>query len=878
MRELEKEIAAVSADVIVEEQFNADRNFLALDTTLSERKAKIPYPETTTDYHVGWDYDDSERIQYEKRVNKPYWDAVSEIEKYCKKGSLYCGHLYFDNNHYYIMDKSLLETKEIVVDGQKVYLINSDDKDQATYLKFWRYPNENNAVQYSRNITMNERKVEDVEIILDKNNSLFGNISDAYLRKALIKNKQKVGIQSIIQTIQKKQDEIRSLSKEKSFIVQGCAGSGKTMVLLHRLRYLLFNKELRNSEYIFLVPGNKFKSFIEESSSSFNIQKDNILTYKEYYQKCLNRKHEGVATDTDELVFSSKYLQKIYSKEFMQEAYRYLHRVLSEQTEIVIGFCEEQINKLFDDEKLKLENEVDKIKKDTLRTTNEIINEIKDFLKTKISDSYDNLNILIEEIKTNYLKRKNEYEFAINPNITISPNDERLTKNEQLLHLKQMINAENLALTKAPIFTKLSHKNKLNALQTQYNNVYEKNVAELVEIEKNKYKNKAKELKYVYPNVSIDEVYQILQKLEMVNFESKEKLKETGKQIDSIEENFEKIYKSEIDYLNKLISISGECIDYKDKDAEQLSPLYDIFKEIINIGIELIDMLGENINEEQKKDLKKHTKLFSDRTENELYAYLRTLLFNYCKKQIRQEFDIKICDIYKHYWYLLLYCNYLTRPMSDENSLGYIFIDEAQDLSLSEIELIKKISSISHNANINLFGDTNQTITTHGIKDWSQLNIVSEIHYLNENFRNTNQIVDYCNKNLKINMDKVGVEGDEVNEYSTLEEAIKNSKNITNDAIFIVKDNYSETDLRNLLLKSAISNYEVYTVKSVKGLEFKEVYVFDYNMTENERYVAYTRALLKLNIIKSLPQTADRTKTLIVQGDDDEEIGFEIEE
>lgn len=97
---------------------------------------------------------------------------------------------------------------------------------------------------------MHNRKVSDVDIILDKSNELFSNISDAYLRKALIRNKDKAKVQSIIQTIQKKQDSIRSLPKEMSFIVQGCVGSGKTMVLLHRLRYLLFNKEIYSDKYL----------------------------------------------------------------------------------------------------------------------------------------------------------------------------------------------------------------------------------------------------------------------------------------------------------------------------------------------------------------------------------------------------------------------------------------------------------------------------------------------------------------------------------------------------------------------------------------------------------------------------------------------------
>lgn len=54
----------------------------------------------------------------------------------------------------------------------------------------------------------------------------------------------------------------------------------------------------------------------------------------------------------------------------------------------------------------------------------------------------------------------------------------------------------------------------------------------------------------------------------------------------------------------------------------------------------------------------------------------------------------------------------------------------------------------------------------------------------------------------------------------------------------------------------------------VKGLEFKEIYVLDANMLQNEKYVSYTRALSKLNIIKTLPQVTDRSNSLIIEGDD----------
>ncbi len=63
-----------------------------------------------------------------------------------------------------------------------------------------------------------------------------------------------------------------------------------------------------------------------------------------------------------------------------------------------------------------------------------------------------------------------------------------------------------------------------------------------------------------------------------------------------------------------------------------------------------------------------------------------------------------------------------------------------------------------------------------------------------------------------------------------------------------------------------------YTVRDVKGLEFKEVFVIERDMTNNEKYISYTRALVKLNVIKQLGYYADQNEILYSQGDETEEI------
>ena len=178
MQDLENEIASVETDAISEEQINADQNYNSLDNEHKYIVSKIPYPDVQP-YDTGVDYDDISDIQYKKRENAPWWEKEIAIKKYCDDGSLYSGHLYVDNTHYYIMDGRQLGTKTLEISGERVCLINSDDRQCSDYIRWWRYPSVNKRVQLSRNITMKARKVKDVDIILDKGSELFSEISDA---------------------------------------------------------------------------------------------------------------------------------------------------------------------------------------------------------------------------------------------------------------------------------------------------------------------------------------------------------------------------------------------------------------------------------------------------------------------------------------------------------------------------------------------------------------------------------------------------------------------------------------------------------------------------------------------------------------------------
>ena len=85
-----------------------------------------------------------------------------------------------------------------------------------------------------------------------------------------------------------------------------------------------------------------------------------------------------------------------------------------------------------------------------------------------------------------------------------------------------------------------------------------------------------------------------------------------------------------------------------------------------------------------------------------------------------------------------------------------------------------------------------------------------------------------------------------------------------------MRDGVAADDLKIILKGTAITEYKIYTVKEAKGLEFKHVVVIDRDMSTNEKYISYTRALAKLTVIHALPSLSDPNTKRIVEGDEEE--------
>lgn len=223
-----------------------------------------------------------------------------------------------------------------------------------------------------------------------------------------------------------------------------------------------------------------------------------------------------------------------------------------------------------------------------------------------------------------------------------------------------------------------------------------------------------------------------------------------------------------------------------------------------------------------------------------------------------------------------------------------IIVDEAQDLEYRNLEILKSFAkNVSYGADFNqimyIFKDEEnlslEEIKAKRNKEFKNLFPQNEECHLEENFRNTKEIIDFTKAvmpTFKINSDiekngkkpRLFIGHNQVNKILEIIEDYKSSK--LNIAILLpftdnvdyffynLKDKFDCSYYHNKMNENDffINNIHITTFKSSKGLEFDTVIIpdfhnYNYNIenmdtvTENDYYVAFTRAKTNLFLISS---------------------------
>ena len=581
---------------------------------------------------------------------------------------------------------------------------------------------------------------------------------DPYLRSIIKSRKDDAGIRDIIETIQEKQFEIITRPERESFVLQGCAGSGKTMILLHRLSYLMYNNEkLLPRDVLVITPSDSFNSFIDELARVLELQRVRTVTLKSYYFRAL--KNEGVDLE-DRLTGereTPEYLEYLYSDRFPRDAEKQIKKIYDSVYGLFTGEeCREVASELLADCRRRQELYV-RIKNASVRVRRAVLGEMKD-------------------------DREGGFYF---------------TKPFRTL-MGAFVQAEDFlsyVLDEAP--------RTPDHFFRQFVEFY-------------------RSAQYAYANA--DEVFE----------RAIEDLKSLGE-----------VVEREIVDLKRyrIRGVEGEAYTYADRIARR-------------------GELKEEIDRTKAtvREMAKGSALFSEFfSVMKLSGYCAALgrcktsadvvrwLYRETVKKYKAKFGMK--GVYPSDGYALSYV--LTaagRKLTPR--YGLVFLDEGQDVSEGEYQLLRRIHA---DAAFNVFGDLKQNITPwRGMKSWDSL--AYNEYTLDVNYRNTNEIVEYVSGVLEVDMKPIGLHGARVEKLK-----VRQMNGFFRDKqglkAVIAKEEYLPLfEKRGYKLLGAgelsKSKINVMSVYESKGLEFSSVAVYDRGMTENEKYIAYTRALRDLAIIE----------------------------
>ena len=600
--------------------------------------------------------------------------------------------------------------------------------------------------------------------------------------------------------------------------MQGCAGSGKSAVMLHKISNYLYNHKNDKdnpAKYLKIItPSPYLQALYSDLSKILHLNEVEYCTIEEYYVKLLknyNKDFEIKTKITDEKRINEEIVAYIY-EEGWEELKKYIEQDLIDL----------DANKYIDDKNignswLKIHNIISAKILDELflhdRTSQDNGRELLAFFREYVRGECAEYNR--NDISNNrYIDKI--YDYLLN-----------VKEHSKGDSIKKMVNTADETSIKDSII-------KINDFEKEILNDYAKK--EL----KNRY-----ELKIEF-SVNTEEYSNV----------QNEKTIRINSIINSF--NVENLMVNKDFLINDVI---------KNKDIIEVLNKIELHKEFNDSSIIAImdDLLKENINyNSSKKEYFRTLLMIYIKTD---FLYLIEYVVEKFLKNIYEYFDSQYENhIYRYK--LFLYLNLAYEYYGTKNFDKYISIDEAQDYSPNEINLLKLV--LGNNCNIDVFGDLNQVIQNYRyIKNWNLLKFVNkdDIYSLNYSYRNTEEIIDFTNNKVQMNIKSLPIHDEKVRTFDIFVKAIDefydyvvnnnnpDDKSKQTYAIIVSKetdmDEFKEK-IKSILLIDSLDEFSfesvdfekisVIDVFTAKGLEFSSVLVIDDGLSKNQLYVALTRA------------------------------------
>ncbi len=670
---------------------------------------------------------------------------------------------------------------DIIKDGDiQTYYISTANN--AVLSEFLRYnvlsaysPQGESLLHYSqKNVELRRSFEIKQSILLSYTNQLINKernindnnlLSDPYLIQLLESRRALHSITDILVTIQQKQRDIVNEITDNSMIVQGCAGSGKTMILFHRIaRILNYLNVFAYDNVLLITPNEYYKSYMKQISVNLSLQEVQQETIETYYQNILGEFIPQVRSHKiqKESNVSPRFLMYVYSNQFIED----LQRQYNNKCIPKVNAIRQIVIKIAEDMNLNREEYLK-------RTDYELISNAErdgEFFSERLSQRklqiIDNIERLDRDIKS------------------ISKDKQR-----KIDLLKRDLINEHI---------------KIKTAMSNYQNPDDFNIP------------------YMKTYLSSDLQKQSNESLILWLYRLKNYFA-LAEQITNFDNRMEQIE----DINSKIREKQDQIKNYKSKLTETtLKKQIDKLQELSNVTyyslfIDAFNSIG------RVKEMHLNNRIF----KFTLYAMIIFLKIS---------------------------------GLSLRTKYKFICIDEGQDLSFNEYRLLKELND----GEFNIFGDVKQNMReTTGINDWSKIQELfsADTYVLNENYRNTNQIIEFCNRHYGADMVPIGLNGENVK--------IIESKDIANFlnaisikegerwAIIISKKikkgnflkSFPSTKIDDKISVNQIGNgiFSILYPDEVKGIEFESVLLYVADLSNSELYVSATRALQRLIIVRN---------------------------
>ena len=661
-------------------------------------------------------------------------------------------------------------------------------------------------------------------------------IADEFL-KELLKRRTEQEFQNIVFSIQKQQGEIIQTPFKQNLIVQGCAGSGKSMIMLHRLPIILYDnpKSLNRNNLYIITPSITYIQMANNMRIDLEIEDLKMGTLNQYYDYVISkygRDPGAYGTINPGSHLSKEHQDFIFSKELT----RYIKYIIESEISQNDVDCEKGFRLFGLEKKMVNDDTYAQCLRNKLASIEPILNENDRVLRqqyyTPLRKSIEKLT----EIERMLFSRKTAVTRRIHQLIfqeqdTIEKATKKIRKLDPEKNKKACRNNQEIINSSS---TRISELEKV-LLEVDGNSEYFDRLEKLG-TDLDKVLSLFSEILNEWHEIGMDQIYRMVEKRKFL--------------VDS--------------YVN-LVTVLNEIEDLYWEFAGSMREEIKIIKPIIQ---QIVDNKGTFLPLEYQKALAESNLYYKSLEQNivdRVYLSIMEKLGNVPKEG--KKITAFSCSPFIYLQILYLYQG---SPNSVKESL--ITIDEAQNLDPEELLLIYNVND--KKVIFNLFGDVKQHFEEKkGIDSWKAFSPIIDyrLYEMKENYRNARQITRYCNRMFGMNMRAINTDGkgvhmldDAATLYEHLRTIFQRPQNPGLSCIIVKSIDEARTVYDEMgTLQNRIHNlaadpselknvkWNLMTIDQAKGLEFETVITISGRMTDNEKYVAFTRALDELFIYNS---------------------------